>query len=69
MIITYNTPDDHGSSGGGEPHGGLPEESGNSGTMILDATCVPQNTSYQQDVNLLNEARGKTGKPDRQDLL
>ena len=25
--------------------------------MILDATCAPQNISYPQDINLLNEAR------------
>ena len=29
----------------------------NKGTLILDATCAPQNISYPQDVNLLNEAR------------
>ena len=28
----------------------------NTGTLILDATCVPQNISFPQDVNLLNEA-------------
>lgn len=27
------------------------------GTLILDVTCTPQNISYPQDVNLLNEAR------------
>lgn len=29
----------------------------NSGTMILDATYAPQQISYPQDINLLNEAR------------
>lgn len=29
----------------------------NSGTLILDAICAPQNISFLQDVNLLNEAR------------
>jgi hypothetical protein len=29
----------------------------NSGTLILDATCAPQNISYPQDIKLLNEAR------------
>lgn len=28
----------------------------NTGTLILDATCVLQNISFPQDVNLLNEA-------------
>lgn len=29
----------------------------NQGTLILDATCTPQNISYPQDINLLNKAR------------
>ena len=57
MIIAYNTPDDPGPGSGGETPAGSPEESENSGTIILDATCAPQNISYPQDVNLLNEAR------------
>ncbi len=28
----------------------------NQGTLILDATCVPQNIEFLQDINLLNEA-------------
>jgi len=35
------------------------KEGKNSGTLILDATCAPQNISYPQDTNLLNEARKK----------
>lgn len=31
----------------------------NKGTLILDATCAPQNIAYPQDVNLLNECREK----------
>jgi len=31
--------------------------SGNSGTMIIDATCAPSNIKYPQDTSLLNEAR------------
>lgn len=34
-------------------------ETANSGTLMLDATCVPQNIEYPQDVNLLNECREK----------
>lgn len=34
----------------------------NSGTLILDATCAPQNIEYPQDVNLLNECREKLEK-------
>ena len=42
MIIAYNAPEDPPPTGGG----GINEESGtNSGTLILDATCAPQNIS------------------------
>ena len=34
-----------------------PGAGGNSGTMIVDATCAPSNIRYPQDVSLLNEAR------------
>ena len=33
------------------------DTSGNNGTIIMDATCVPSDISYPQDLNLLNEAR------------
>ena len=57
MIIAYNTPDDPDPGSGGKTPDGSPEESENSGTIILDATCAPQNISYPQDINLLNETR------------
>ena len=57
MIIEYNMPDDPGPGSGRERPDESPEEPENSGTIILDATCAPQNISYPQDVNLLNEAR------------
>ena len=58
MIIAYNTPDDSGpGAGGGKGSGPAPDKPENSGTVILDATCAPQNISYPQDINLLNEAR------------
>ena len=53
MIIEYNALDDPPTSGSDNSD----EEANNSGTLILDATCAPQNISYPQDVNLLNEAR------------
>lgn len=56
MIIEYNTPDNPPPTGGGNDNEGEQE---NAGTLILDATCAPQNISYPQDVNLLNEAREK----------
>lgn len=58
MIIDYNSPDDPGPGNGGGSDSDKPSgESENSGTVILDATCAPQNISYPQDVNLLNEVR------------
>ena len=56
MIIDYNKPDDpDGNVGGGD---NVEDSSdNNSGTLILDATCAPQNIAYPQDINLLNEAR------------
>ena len=38
------------------------DTSKNSGTLIIDATCAPQNIKYPQDINLLNEAREKLEK-------
>jgi hypothetical protein len=37
-------------------------DGGNSGTMIVDATCAPSNIRYPQDDSLLNEARENTEK-------
>lgn len=39
-----------------------PDGGGNSGTIIVDATCAPSNIRYPQDVSLLNEARGNAEK-------
>ena len=41
--------DDEGGSSGGKGE--------NDGTLILDATCAPQNIRFPTDVSLLNEAR------------
>ena len=58
-----------GSDGGTPPHEQLsiddvcekaPEEMPNEGTLILDATCAPQNIRFPTDTSLLNEAREKT---------
>lgn len=58
MIIDYNTPDNPPPTGGGDYIGETDEaDNTNAGTLIVDATCAPQNISYPQDVNLLNEAR------------
>ena len=53
--------DDSGSTGNsaqGENKGGESEEE-NQGTLILDATCAPQNIRFPTDASLLNEARQK----------
>lgn len=34
-----------------------PSDGGNSGTLIVDATCAPSNIRFAQDVSLLDEAR------------
>ena len=66
MIIHHSEPHDPEGPGNGgktsepeekEPEGSEKEENG--GTLILDATCAPQNIAYPQDINLLNEAREK----------
>ncbi|MGL6198530.1 MAG: IS5 family transposase [Lachnospiraceae bacterium] len=47
-------------SGGKASEQDTPEsESGNKGTLLLDATCAPSNIRYPQDFSLLNEARVK----------
>ncbi len=51
-----NNNSDNGSSNDKE------NETANNGTLMLDATCAPQNIEYPQDVNLLNECREKLEK-------
>ena len=50
MIIEFNNSDDNNDDS--DSSAGK-----NKGTLILDATCAPQNIAYPQDINLLNEAR------------
>lgn len=57
MIIAFNPPDDPTPGGGSALDTAEPDTGENNGTLILDATCAPQNISFPQDVNLLNEAR------------
>ena len=45
--------EDHNDDG----QGGSSDGGGNSGTLILDATCAPQNIRFPTDGSLLNEAR------------
>lgn len=65
MIIAYNAQkgDDDSDDGSGDDgqsdHQDSATDSKNAGTLILDATCAPQNIKYPQDIELLNEAREK----------
>ena len=65
MIIAYNAQksDDDDSDGGDNNDcnntDDTSDSSANSGTLILDATCAPQNIKYPQDIELLNETREK----------
>lgn len=65
MIIAYNAQQDDDDSNDGSGDAGQSDQqdsetdSENAGTLILDATCAPQNIKYPQDVELLNEAREK----------
>ena len=43
--------------GNSEDSEASPKEETNEGTLILDATCAPQNIRFPTDVSLLNEAR------------
>ena len=58
-----NDSGDSGNDGDGgqadENHNGEKKEEKNEGTMILDATCAPQNIRFPTDASLLNEAREK----------
>lgn len=65
MIIEYNAQksDDNdsndGDNSGSNDTDNTSDSSENSGTLILDATCAPQNIKYPQDIELLNEVREK----------
>lgn len=58
MIIKNNKHDDDNTPSGS--NGDNPDnhdDAGNDGTLIIDASCAPQNIAFPQDVNLLNETR------------
>lgn len=61
MIIEFNHPDDQlPADGADDPEEASSERTApteNKGTMMLDATCEPQQIAFPQDINLLNEAR------------
>ena len=43
----------------------IASEQSNTGTLMLDATCAPQQIAYPQDFQLLNDAREKLEQIDR----
>ena len=61
MIIEFNQPDDEPPESGDHTGDNKPDQktetTENKGTLMLDATCAPQNIAFPQDINLLNEAR------------
>ena len=62
MIIEFNSPDDEPPSGDDNDSDrniseDAPEDKPNKGTLMIDATCAPQNIRFPQDICLLNEAR------------
>ena len=65
MIIAFNAQQDDDDSNDSSGDAGQSDQqdsetdSENAGTLILDATCAPQNIKYPQDIELLNEARKK----------
>jgi len=65
MIIAFNAQQDDDDSNDSSGDAGQSDQqdsaadSENAGTLILDATCAPQNIKYPQDIELLNEAREK----------
>ncbi len=59
MIIRKKDDDNHTPSGGTGSSNENSETSKNKGTVILDATCAPQNIAFPQDTRLLNECREK----------
>ena len=61
MIIEFNHPDDKPPKGGADSSDETASDkvasTDNKGTLMLDATCAPQQIAFPQDINLLNEAR------------
>lgn len=58
LILKGDDDDDQPTSGVGNCEGSDTQEE-NKGTLILDATCAPQNIKFPQDSNLFNETREK----------
>lgn len=62
MIIEFNQtdddpPEDRDSTSNTDTDPDVERSTDNKGTMMIDATCAPQNIAFPQDINLLNESR------------
>jgi hypothetical protein len=63
LILEKSKADDEGRDDGDEGKGageGEAKEPENKGTLIVDATCAPEDMRFPHDVTLLDEARRKT---------
>jgi len=63
LILEKSKADDEGRDDGDEEKGageGEAKEPENKGTLIVDATCAPEDMRFPHDVTLLDEARRKT---------
>ncbi len=63
LILEKSKADDEGRDDGDEGKGageGEAKEPENKGTLIVDATCAPEDMRFPNDVTLLDEARRKT---------
>jgi len=69
MIIRYNHPDDPGPGRGDAFKSGEEESSGNSGTLILDATCAPQNIAYCRLHGIRLSGPAALGRPKKDPLV
>ena len=54
------TQEDESSSSEEEDSDGSPSSKGNSGKLVVDATCIPADIRYPTDISLVNEAREKS---------
>lgn len=62
MIAEYNDPDDPSPGGGSDDNAPKDNHQENSGTLMLDATCAPQQISFPQDINLAKCKKRSTKK-------
>jgi hypothetical protein len=65
LAVIISTPSQHdqdddpgsGADNSGNQQESKPEATGNQGSLLLDATCTPDDICYPTDISLLNESR------------